>query len=85
MEQFRLESQLLEQTNRNQSLQSYTSTISHEFRTPIGTALMLLEQMLQKNRFDISTQKTINLIISQLNFLLCLVNDVLAMKSIELD
>ena len=46
---------------------------------------MLLEQMLQKNRFDIATQKTINLIISQLNFLLCLVNDVLAMKSIELD
>ena len=45
VEQLQLESKLLEQTNRNESLQSYTSTISHEFRTPIGTSLMFLEQM----------------------------------------
>ena len=83
VEQLRLESKLLEQTNRNESLQSYTSTISHEFRTPIGTALMLLEQMLQSNQIDVRGTKVINLIISQLNFLLCLVNDVLDMKQIE--
>ena len=83
VQQLRLESKLLEQTNRNESLQSYTSTISHEFRTPIGTALMLLEQMLQSSQIDIKGTKVINLIISQLNFLLCLVNDVLDMKQIE--
>ena len=87
MEHFRLECQLLEEKNRNESLQSYTSTISHEFRTPIGTSLMFLEQMLQSsaaNSFNKGTERTINLIISQLNFLLSLVNDVLAMKQIEM-
>ena len=40
--QLLLESQFLEQKNRNESLESYTSTISHEFRTPVSTALMFL-------------------------------------------
>ena len=42
----RLESQMLEQKNINESMQSYTSTISHEFRTPLGTVLMFLESLL---------------------------------------
>ena len=48
---------------------------------------MFLEQMLQSsaaNSFNKGTERTINLIISQLNFLLSLVNDVLAMKQIEM-
>ena len=81
--QLQLESKLMEQTNKNKSLQSYTSTISHEFRTPIGTSLMFLEQMCRTESFNAKTQQIIDLIISQLNFLLCIVNDVLAMKLIE--
>ena len=42
----RLESQILEQKNVNESLKSFTSTISHEFRTPLGTVLMFLENLL---------------------------------------
>ena len=63
-------------------MQSYTSTISHEFRTPLGTSLMFLEQLLQGKKLDKATEQIINLIISQLNFLLCMVNDVLDMKLI---
>ena len=44
--QVRLESKILEEQNRNVSLQSYTSTISHEFRTPLATSLMFLESLL---------------------------------------
>ena len=42
----RLEAQILEEKNRNETLESYTSTISHEFRTPLSTSLMFLEQIL---------------------------------------
>ena len=42
VKQVRLESQILEEKNRNTSLQSYTSTMQHEFRTPLATALMFL-------------------------------------------
>ena len=43
VKQLRLESQILQEKNRTQQLESYTSTISHEFRTPLGTSLMFLE------------------------------------------
>jgi len=46
LNEVRLESQILEQKNLNETLESFTSTISHEFRTPVGTALMLLEQIM---------------------------------------
>ena len=85
VQQLRLESKLLEETNRNLSLESYTSTMSHEFRTPLSTSLMLIEQLIHKNsqNLDKSTLRIFNLIISQLNFLLCMVNDVLDLKQIE--
>ena len=49
VEQLRLESKLLEEKNLNESLQSYTSTISHEFRTPISTVLMFLDMLLSRH------------------------------------
>ncbi len=39
----RLESQILEEKNKADSLESHTAMISHEFRTPLSTALLLLE------------------------------------------
>ena len=41
-----LEAKVLAETNRAETLESYTSTISHEFRTPLSTSLMFLENML---------------------------------------
>jgi len=48
--QLRLESQILEQKNKNATLESYTSTISHEFRTPLATCLMFLEGLVGKTK-----------------------------------
>ena len=42
-----LESQILDERNRVQSQESFTSTISHEFRTPLSTSLMFLENLLR--------------------------------------
>ena len=80
--QIRLESQILEEKNINHSLQTFTSTISHEFRTPLSTSLMLLEQLMQSNLSN-KAKSIILIIISQLNLLLCLVNDVLDIKMIN--
>ena len=38
-----LESQILEEKNKNDTLESLTSTISHNFRAPLATSLMYLE------------------------------------------
>ena len=84
--QLRLESQFLKEKNRSNALETYTSTISHEFRTPLGTSLMLLEQILSnKSLKDEGTFQMLTLIVSQLNLLLCLVNDVLDIKLIRMN
>ena len=77
----RLESQILEQKNKNATLESYTSTISHEFRTPLATCLMFLEGLVSQTKSQ-ANLAILQLIISQLNLLLCLVNDVLDLKLI---
>ena len=80
--QIRLESQILEEKNRNQSLESFTSTISHEFRTPVSNALMILEQLLE-GTLEKSIREILVLVFVQLNMLLCLVNDILDIKMIS--
>ena len=81
--QLRTESKLLEEKNKTQSLESYTSTISHEFRTPLGTSLMFLERLQADSSLSESSFHIINLIISHMNLLLSLVNDVLDIKMIK--
>ena len=41
-----LQSSIIEQKNITENIESYTSTISHEFRTPLGTCLMIFESLL---------------------------------------
>lgn len=48
--QLRLESQILEEKNRNETQESYTSTMSHEFRTPLSTSLIFLEGILNSTK-----------------------------------
>ena len=62
LNQLRLESQVLEEKNRVQMLESYTSTISHEFRTPLSTSLMFLENLL-RSLTDKQAVEIINLIV----------------------
>ena len=79
-----LESQIIKEKNRIESLETYTSTISHEFRTPLSTSLMFLESLLTMPGHNEGTFQMLSLIVSQLNLLLCLVNDVLDIKLIKM-
>ena len=80
--QLRLESQILEEKNRNESLDSLSQTISHEFRTPISTSLMFLSQIMQ-NELPDGVHEMMMLIVMKLNLLLSLVNDIVDMRMIE--
>ena len=82
LSQHRLENQIHEEKKRIKALETYTSTISHEFRTPIGTSLMFLESLLSLNLSE-HAEKTIKLVIQKLNLLLSLVQDILDIKMIQ--
>ena len=69
--------------NRNESLESYTSTISHEFRTPLATSLMFLENLIKNFKLTPEVINLVTLITSQLNLLLVLVQNVMDMGLIE--
>ena len=56
-------------------------TLSHEFRSPLGSTLMLLETLLQTIVAE-KARQIILLVISQINLLLCLVDDMLDLKMI---
>ena len=43
----RLESKVIQSKNEAQNLESYTSMMSHEFRTPLGTALMFINMVME--------------------------------------
>ncbi len=46
MQSVKLEGEIIEQKARNKSLKESQVTVSHEFRTPLSSSLMLLENML---------------------------------------
>ena len=58
-------------------------TLSHEFRTPLSSSLMVLENMMQFEMQE-SCKRLVLLLISQMNLLLCLVNEMLDLKMIEM-
>ena len=78
----RLEGQVLEEKNRSESLESFTSTISHEFKTPIGTTLMFLETLLTMG-LNKQAKQIVELMMQKLNLLLHLVHDILDMKLLQ--
>ena len=79
-----LESRLIQQKNEAINLESYTSMMSHEFRTPLGTAIMFIDLVLQMIQ-GAEAIKLINLVKSSLNLLLSLVNDMVDLKLIKED
>ena len=42
-----LQSKIIQKQNENQNLESYTSMMSHEFRTPLSTAIVFINILLQ--------------------------------------
>ena len=56
--------------------------ISHEFRTPLSTVLMFIESLLTEN-LSASGRELVIIIISQINLLLSLVNDILDLRLME--
>ena len=77
-----LKLKIVEAQNLSENMESYTATVSHEFKTPLSTSLMFIENLLttfmhQKQRF------LCQLIQRQLYFLVSLVNDLIDLKVIE--
>ena len=68
--------------SKNKSLNLSQMTLSHEFRSPLNSCLMLLESLLMQV-VEEALRKMILVLISQINLLLCLVNDILDMKMID--
>ena len=77
-----LGSKLLQQEKKNEKLSMSQVTMSHEFRAPLTSTLMMLEGMLAKLT-DENLRKITLIVVSQMNLLLCLVNDLLDLKMIE--
>ena len=73
---------LLEKERQNASLNMSQLTLSHEFRTPLSSTLMLLESLLAGN-LDENQRQIIRIVISQINLLICLVNDILDLKMLD--
>ena len=83
IESMKLQGEIIEQKAKNQSLKESHVAVSHEFRTPLTSSLMLLEGLVGQYEFDEKTLNFLWLIISQINLLLCLVNDSLDIQLIE--
>ena len=57
-------------------------TLSHEFRTPLSSILMILETILLKE-LDVYLREKLLIVIAQINLLICLVQDMLDFKLID--
>jgi signal transduction histidine kinase len=57
--------------------------MSHEFRTPLGTSLIFLENLMGIEGLSPNILETLNIVSTQLTFLLSLVNSILDIKMIE--
>ena len=57
--------------------------ISEKFRTPLSTTLMLLDSVLNSEALTQTAKDTIGLVISQINLLYCLINDILDLQLIN--
>ena len=82
MKVMRLERKIIQQKSEAQNLESYTAMISHEFRTPLATALMFIDIILNQiaDEFII---KYLDAIKSSMLMLLSLVSDMLDLRMIR--
>ena len=71
------------QQKQNKELSLNQLTLSHEFRAPLGSTLMLLESLL-RSVHDEAQRRIIVIVVSQINLLICLVNDILDIKMLQI-
>ena len=57
--------------------------IEQEFRNPLSTSLMFLENLLLSKNLTAATKQILMIIVSQINLLISLLNDALDMRLIE--
>ena len=65
-------------------MENFTSTISHEFRTPIATALTFID-ILPSVISDAEQRKYLQLVMTSLNLLLSFVRDLLDLNCLKSD
>ena len=63
VKQLHLQQEVMEQKRKTEKLETYTSTVSHEFRTPLGTSIMQLEELLKDDRYK-KFHKVIRIVLS---------------------
>ena len=70
-------------------MDSYTSTVSHEMRTPLGTSLFFLQQIISmlaevpQEHINPTVDHYMKLIIGQLNFMQSFVDDLLDLRMLR--
>ena len=70
-------------------MDSYTSTVSHEMRTPLGTSLFFLQQIISmlaevpQEHISPTVDHYMKLIIGQLNFMQSFVDDLLDLRMLR--
>lgn len=78
-----LANEVVQYQSQNKSLLKESDTVSHEFRISITSSLMLLENLLSIKTLTKDAKDSIWLVISQINLLLCTVNDSLDVRLID--
>ena len=77
-----LNSKIVQAQNLSENMESYTATVSHEFKRPFSTSRMLIE--IWRTTFMHQKQRHFcQLIQRQLYFLFSLVNDLIDLKLSE--
>ena len=82
MDSLKLEKKVVSHKNKNSNLRQQHNMISHEYRTPLSTSLMLLDTIQDDKSISDESSNILWLIITQINMLLCLVNDQLDIQTI---
>ena len=77
-----LEAKVLIQKNEAENMENYTAMMSHEFRTPLATSVMLLDMVFKHVR-DEAAIELLMLINTSLNLLLSLVHNIVDLKLIK--
>ena len=83
MQRFRTTKRKLEEKNLENHIESYTGMMSHEFQTPLETALMLID-VIQNQVGNESCLKLLRAIQNSLHMLLYLISDILDLKMVRL-
>ena len=81
IESLKRESEVLDRKNQSRQTLNYR-TFSNEFRSPLQNALMFLDSLLGEQLVT-QAKHLVTMVISQVNMLSCLVNDVLDLNEIE--